>query len=677
VFTFPLIRGDSRDALKGPSKVVLSESTAKKLFNDADPMMKPIEYQNHSFMVSGIMKDVKNSHIQVDALFSHESIPLVYPNRGSFDRVSGNGWIWSATYLLISGNPDPAETERKVNDVLAEINNINRFGIEFHQFRLTALKDIYFEGALRNLDYGVHGNLKLVHILIAVAFFIVLLACINYVNLTTARASVRAREVGIKKVVGSSKRLLQIQLVAESTLLTVIACLIAITMVQIFLSRFNLFAGTDLRLTGLNSPVILLCSLFGAVVLGIVTGIYPAIHLTAIKPVSLMKGQVTRGLGNAPLRTGLMSFQFAISVIMIIGTLVCLRQVQYIQTMDLGFNKEQIITVRTPADFPEEFTLRETLKERLLQRPEIRKVTYSAGHPGHHIPTGSVEIEGLKRTVGFIVLDPDYMELMGIRIVEGRNLSWDREGDRIKPDAFQVNVLLNESAVREFGIVDPVGKSIFWIGEGRSVNCIIVGVVRDFNFRSLHHKIEPLIFGWHMPWNLCSIRISPTDIPTTLKIVEEEWKKVYGVKPFDYRFLDETLERQYKSDEQTATVISYFAGLAIFLACLRLFALSSFMIIRRTKEIGIRKSLGASVKSIYIMLSWDFLRWIVLGAIIACPVAWYLMWLWLGEFAYHVELGVDVLALGTTIAMVIAVLTVTWQSLKAASANPIKALRYE
>jgi putative ABC transport system permease protein len=676
VFTFPLVRGDLREALKGPFKVVLSETMAKKLFDDADPMMKVIEYQNHSFTVSGIINDVRNSHLQVDILLSQESLSKVYPER-NLDNATANAWLWSATYLLMSEKLDVPHIEKKINDALQEIKDVNRFNLEFHQFRLRALKDIYFSGAMQNLDYSTHGNWKLIQVLFVVALVIVLLACINYVNLTTAKASLRAREVGVKMVVGSSGMLLRGQLILESMLFTITSFLIAITLVQIFLSPFNLLAGTDLRLTNLYTLRNLLIFLIGASALGMLTGIYPALYLTTVRPVNLMRGELSRESGSAPLRTGLMSFQFAISVIMIIGTLACLQQLNYIRTMNPGFNKEQVLTIETPADFPEEFALRETFKKKLLLHPQIKQVAYSVGHPSYDIPTAVLESNDLKRTSGFIVSDPDYIDLMNIKVVDGRNFSWDIEGKRIMwGDASQFAVLLNETAVEEFGIESPVGKSIKWIfSENQAWNCFIVGVVKDFHFRSLHHKIEPLVLGCGGPWYLCNIKISQKHIPATLKMIEGVWKTVYGIKPFKYRFLDDRLDQQYKSDEQTAKVIAYFAGIAILLACLGLFALSSFMISRRTKEIGIRKSMGASIKNIFVLLSWDFLKWIGVSSVIAVPIAWYLMELWLDGFAYHIKLGADIFITSMLVSIAIALLTITWQSLKAANINPARTLQ--
>jgi putative ABC transport system permease protein len=373
-----------------------------------------------------------------------------------------------------------------------------------------------------------------------------------------------------------------------------------------------------------------------------------------------------------------MTFQFSITIILIIGIITTLRQLQYARTRDLGFKKEQIITINTPSNSPEQYSLRETFKERLIQNQDILKVAYSAGIPGVNVPTITYEIDGIKRTMGSFLIDQEYLGVMGIQISDGRNFSLDRIGDRRDETSNDIQgILLNEAAVREFGIDSPIGKIIQWNDLHIMRPLKIIGIIRDFHFKSLHHKIEPLCMGWVIPMHTANIKISSSNIPATLKIIEVEWKKVYGSKPFVYNFLDESFDRQYKSDERLATVIEYFTWLAIIIACMGLFGLSSFMIIRRTKEIGIRKTMGATIKTIYIMLSWDFLKWILLAAIIACPIAWYLMNKWLQGFAYHIKLGSDIFIMAALIAFVIALLTVTWQSLKSARANPVEALRYE
>jgi putative ABC transport system permease protein len=312
-------------------------------------------------------------------------------------------------------------------------------------------------------------------------------------------------------------------------------------------------------------------------------------------------------------------------------------------------------------------------------------VAFSTGNPGEiHVPTAPIMIKGNKMTIGFFNTDPDYLDLMGIEIKEGRNFSWDRISEKISLEksnlikslpADKHGIILNETAIREFDIPSPVGKLIF-NAKGQNP-AEIIGIMGDFHYKSLHYKIEPLLFIWTSPGFRANIKVSSANIAATLKNIEKEFKNIYGSEIFGYHFLDETYFQQYKSDEQLATVIGYFTGIAILIACMGLFALSSFMVTRRTKEIGIRKTMGATIQTIYLMLSWDFMKWILLAVIIACPIAWYLMNQWLQTFAYHIELGPDIFIIAALMAIGIALLTITWQSLKTARANPVEALRYE
>ncbi|MEX2233935.1 MAG: ABC transporter permease [Cyclobacteriaceae bacterium] len=679
VFTFPFIHGDPHTALKEPFTVVLTESTARKLFGNSDPMTKGVVLDNHQFTVTGIIKDVKYSHIEIDALFSQESILKVYPLKDA-------GWspgLWSATYLLMTGDVDRVLMEKKINAVLTDINDGILFDIEFKYFQLRALSDIYFRGTVQNLQYGLHGNLKLIKVLRAIGVFMLVLACINYVNLTTARSVIRAREIAIKRVAGSSLRLLRYQLILESVIVSVIGLVVALTLVQVFLPAFNLMAKLDLNTINLNRAPVWAGIVSSAVLLGVLAGIYPAFYLTAAKPVALFKGGA-KDSGRSLLRTVLMTFQFTISVVMIIGIITNLRQMHFVRNADLGFTKEQVITINTPADFRSEFSLRETFRKKLQRHAGIVNIAYSAGNPGGGPPTGTIEFEGIKRTIGFFFIDDAYLDVMDIQIAEGRSFSAERPGDRVQNENWsskendRVSVLLNQTAVDEFGMQSPLGKLLYWTDrDGRLYEVEIIGIVRDFHFRSLHHRVEPLFIYWTAPMSLASIKIHSPDIPATLKQIEKEWKNVYGQKPFVYQFLDETFDRQYRNDEQLAAVIGYFTALAVIIACLGLFGLSSYMVSRRTKEIGIRKSLGATMGTIYFMLSWDFLRWILVAVLIACPVGWYLMNRWLESFAYHIRIGADIFIIAASMAVLAALLTVTWQSLKAANANPINALRYE
>ncbi|HEX6222837.1 MAG TPA: FtsX-like permease family protein, partial [Chryseolinea sp.] len=413
------------------------------------------------------------------------------------------------------------------------------------------------------------------------------------------------------------------------------------------------------------------------VILGVVAGIYPAFYLTAVKAVNLMKGPSLEGTGSFSPRSLLMTLQFTLSIVLMICAIASVRQLNFLRHAKLGFSTEQLIQIETPDSFEQEYVLRETFKEELLQLSNVLGVTFSPGTPGGFIPIAPVDFRGEKRGLEFMLIDHDYFDVMNITIEKGQGFTAKKLSYFSGARPEKIDVVVNECLVRELDLTSPIGQSFYREDVNGRRHYMIVGVVKDFHFRSLHHKISPMMFIHTRPMNIASIKLNPTDVPSTLKSIEKTWKHVYGDKLFAYTFLDQTFDQQYKSDEQLATIIFWFTALTLVIACLGLFALSSFMITRRTKEIGIRKSMGASVKSIYSLLSWIFLRWIILAITLACPVAWSITHLWLSKFAYRIPLRYDIFIMAAGLAFVVALLTITWQALKAASANPIKSLRYE
>ena len=502
------------------------------------------------------------------------------------------------------------------------------------------------------------------------------LACINYVNLTTARSTVRSKEVAVKRIVGSSIALVRFQFIAESIMTSVLSLGAALTAVQIFIGLFNEVAMVNINIASLNRWEIWLGLFIGAVVLGIIAGIYPALYFTAVIPVKLVRGAGRDHDSAGFSRSLLMTFQFSLSIILIVCAIANLRQLDYVRHANLGFRTEQIIQVQTASEIGEELVLRETFKNDLLQFPDIIGLTYSAGTPGGFIPRHPVDIDGKKQSLDFFLIDHDYLDVMNIELLAGK--SFTRKNFTNSFEMLDKNsILINESAVRELGLKNPIGKSFYWEDQGTRRAYEVIGVVKDFHFRSLHHKIGPLMLIQTPPMMTANIKMQSSNVPATLKTIEQEWKKIYGDRLFSFKFLDEKYNLQYKSDEQLSTIIGWFTGIALIIACLGLFALSSFIVTRRTKEIGIRKSLGASIRSIYVMLSWDFLKWIVLAIILSFPIAWYLLQFWLSKFAYHIQLETDIFIIAALFAIGVALLTVTLQSWKAASANPVKSLRYE
>lgn len=674
VFTLPFIKGNPGVALNEPHSVVLTESTAKKLFGKKDPIGEIVAFDhlfrtNNQYKVTGVIRDLDKSHLPIDVLLS-------YPDSS---RLRG---LLQPTYLLLAEHSDPELVEEKINDVLSEITHSETTSHEFREFHLRPLRDLYLNGSATKELYGKQGNGKLLWSFMAIAVFVLLLAIINYINLTTARSTLRSKEVILKKVMGSGKGLLRFQFITESILISFIAFLLALTTVQLLIPKFNQLAMVHINISDYNTPIYWILVIAAILLTGILAGFYPALLLTSFRSVAKIPVGSMSGTQGVIFRRLLLTFQFSISVLLIIGILTNLRQLQFARNANPGFDKEQVVFFAVPGQFEKSSIFRNTLKERLLQYPDIAKVaSCSQGALGEHTVKG-LEIDGAVQYFRRKIIDPDYSDVMGIELIEGRNFSWDRLADKYYSDdgilSDNIRIIVNETAAREYWSGSPIGKICYTQIDGLRVKAEIIGIANDVHYRSMHHKLEPMFFTWSGEiGSQVNLKISSANIAETINAIEKEWKEVYGSEPFEYSFLDEAYEQQYTSDERAAQIIGYFTIIAISIACMGLFALSSFMAVRRTKEIGIRKALGASSKTIFIMLSREYIRWILLSALIASPIAWFAMNKWLESFAYRIELGPGVFIIAAIIALAIGLITVGWQALKSAVANPVEALRYE
>ncbi|MCE7861922.1 MAG: ABC transporter permease [Bacteroidetes bacterium CHB5] len=679
IFSFPFIAGNPNNALTEPMTCVFSKSTADKLFGNIDPIGQVVDFEEEQFRVTGIIQDVELFHMEFDMLISLSSFDKQPFAKERNTNMGVHSWTWSATYLLAAPGVKPDHLEQKVNAALSELNDGKLVDIEFQEFQLRPLGDIYFNDTTTTLSYGLHGNLRNITILVFVGLFLLMLACVNYINLTTARSAVRTKEIAIKRLTGSSGRLVRLQLIGESIIITLISMSLAFTFVQLYLPRFNQLISVQLQTSDWNRPSTWVILLIAGVLLGALAGLYPAIYFTAVKPVGLVKGESFNSSRGSGLRNYLMVFQFTMSLVMIIAMLVNFRQLNFLRTADLGFNKAQIVTLITPDGDPNRYAMRQTFKKNLLQHAGIERVTYCTGFKGfpgnvNPIELPPIEVNGIEIKLKAIAADEDYLKVMGISLLEGSNFSISDQP--AQPNTYQI--ILNQTAVKEFEMNDPIGHILRPGNSGQIFEVEVIGVVKDFHISSFHERIEPVaLIKSHIPNVGMEIKISASNVLSTIQKIEAEWKKVWNDEPFQYSFLDENFNLQYQRDEQVAIVIGYFTLLAVIIACLGLFALSSFMVSRRVKEIGVRKVLGASVATIYSMLSWDFMKWILMAIVIATPLAWFLMKMWLDTFAYHIELSVDIFVIAALIAIGIALLTVTGQTLKVSRANPVDSLKYE
>jgi putative ABC transport system permease protein len=667
VFSFPAISGDTGTALDDPFALVLTESVAQRLFGSENPIGKTLEVNNRfEYHVTAVIEDLKRTHLRFDVLAPFENLGKII---GQSELDSFDSWNL-ATFVLLSENHDTTAVASKITDLfhdrLKELWNID------FVFALFPLEDIFFSdwSSFRN-----HGSRPLVFVFMAVAVFILLIACVNFLNLSTARASLRAKEVGIKKVVGSTRKSLIIQFLGESVLFSLISFVAAVGLVSLFLPEFNRLMQRNLAMNYFAYPLILLVFFAIAVLVGILAGIYPAFYLSAFRPVSVLKGQSTKGIRSGIFRKFLISFQFTVSIILIIATLVVLKQIQYIRNKDLGFQKEHIVYMEIPRN-KDIRDNKQAFKNRLMQHPLIRNVTYSQGRPGLVYNWEGFEYQGERNGYAIFTVDPDYVDVYGLEILAGRNFSREKSTDPYR------TCLLNETAVRQLGLEKPVGTILRHDDLGGSSFPVkdieVIGVVRDFHYQTLQFEIQPMMFGWNDPWLwMISVKIAAERVPETLAHIEKTWKEFSPGFPFDYHFIDELVDSQYKNEERLAKTIGYFAVLGIFIACLGLFGLASFLAEQRTKEIGVRKVLGASVGRILMLQSKEFSRWVLAGNVVAWPLGYYAMNLWLADFAYRTDISVWSFLTAAVLALSIALLAVGYQSIRAATANPVDSLRYE
>ncbi len=663
VFTFPLIRGHAETALKDPFSLVLSETEAQRIFGNADPIGKIVNYDNQKdFTVTAVIQDPpRNSSISFGALFSIEALDDV-----TDEDVSWGHWNCQ-TYLLLTKGHDPGAVEEKIRLFMHSIYT-DRWGMtedrisENYVFSLRPMKDLYFD-AFRGGRYK-HGSLQNVYIFTLVALIVLVIACINFVNLTTARASVRAKEVGVRKVLGSRRSLLIKQFLGESMLLNVIATGIACLLVLLFRPLFYDLIGKELELGLFSSPVHGLFLLAFALGLGLVSGFYPAFVLTAFRPADSLSGKTSRGVRGTAFRKTLTVFQFAMSIVLIIGMITVMRQLHFINDKDLGFDKDYLVW------FEESSSIRDkadVFRQKLEAYPGVEKLSISRfTRPGI---TGTWDLRTEQTTVKCTVFltDADFVETMGLNLVEGRDFS-----RTMASEAGQA-LILNQTAARAFGLDSPIGKTL---SVGNSYT--IVGVLEDYHFQSLHHEIEPLALVYDPPsCNIANIRISPHDIDHTLAYIGNVWEELSPDHPFEYRFFDESYDRLYRAEENFQALFVYFSLIAVFVACLGLLGLASYMARQRTKEVGIRKVMGATVANIMVRLSRDFARVVLYANILAWPAAWIAMNLWLRNFAFRITMNLWVLLLAGSGALLIALATVGYQAFRAASADPVDALRNE
>jgi putative ABC transport system permease protein len=668
VFDFKLLKGDPKTALSAPASIVFTETAAKKYFGNTNPIGQTVLITGDAVpaIVTGLMKDMpENSQIKADMLISMSSLTQKF-NKG-LDNQWGN--FGASSYLLLKPGTNPKTLEAKFPGFIENHNGKERKASQmFYTFFLEPMQSVYLYSKRGGQESGSITN---VYIFGIVAIFILVIACINFVNLTTARSVERAKEVGIRKVVGAEKSQLASQFIGESVVLCLIAFVLTIILSALLLPLFNQLAGKTIS-PGIFSNWYYVLILFGtSVAIGLIAGIYPALVLSSFQPVMVLKGRFASGNKGNVLRKTLVISQFSISIALIIGTIIVYTQMDFMRNRDLGFAKDQMLILDTNGD-----PAGNALKQAISTLPGVKSTSSSSSVPGGGNPGAYSEIENKKgdlqiANLDLYFVDYDYVNQFKIKMVAGRAFSREFGTDTAQA------MLLNEAAVKMFGYSSPqqaVGRRFKqWGREGK-----IVGVMKDFHYRSLQETIKPLSMRIELKQlGLITVKISPQNLTKTIAAIEDKWKVLIPNRPFSYYFLDEFFDRQYRSEQRFGKLFFNFAVLAILISCLGLLGLASYSTLQRTREIGIRKVLGASVPGIVNLLSKDFLILVIISFFIATPVSWFFMHKWLQDFAYRINISWWIFVLAGILAVVIALATISFQAIRAAMSNPVKSLRSE
>jgi putative ABC transport system permease protein len=670
VFDFDLVKGNKSTALTKPNTAVITEEMSEKLFGTEDPIGKSIKVDNNTDIeIVGVLRDIPaTSHLATDIVIS------LLPAALDTNQINYlNSWnnISMSTYVLLD-NPGSEKSVESGLESLIRKNNVSKnFSVTLQPLKDVHLKssDIIFDDANRN-----KGDIGYIYSLFAVALFIILIAAFNFMNLSTARSVNRAKEVGLRKVVGAVKSQLVVQYLGESILLSFISLLIAMILVECFAPVLDLPVKGSYTAYFIEHPAFITGLLTGTLFLGLLSGVYPAFILSKFKPAAVLKGSAqNKGSGNL-FRRILVIVQFTASIGMIISTYVVYEQLNFIRSKNIGYNREQVMSI----DLNDQQLRKnsKTLEDEIQKISSVESVSLSSNLPGRGFNRTGIRPEGYSSKndiwiVSIMSADEKFLPNMKMEITEGRNFSPQFPADQ------KESVIINQAAARVLKWKNPLNKK-FSFG-GNSTNQLnVIGVVKDFNFASMRHQIEPLlIVDQPAANNILSVRIKKGRIHDAVTSVEKTWKKINPDRPFEFSFLDDEFEQMYKTESSFSSLITGFTFLAIFVACLGLFGLASFMAEQRTKEIGIRKVLGASVPGILYIISRQFIILIALANLIAWPLAYYFMNGWLKDFAYRINIGIMTFIIAGILTLLIALLTISYQAIKAASANPVKSLRYE
>ncbi len=673
MFSFTLAQGDPATVLQEPSSVVMTQEAARRYFGNKAPLGGQITINDKIYALTGIMNPVpKNSHMQFEIVYSYLSEPD--------SKNEGWGEINAATYFLMHEQTRVAAVDEQLTPLLkkyfGEYELFQELGYTVEIFS-QPMTDIHLHSHLRG-EFEPNADIKYLYIFGAIALFILLIACVNFMNLATARSTDRAREVGIRKTMGSDRGRLVRQFLGESLMMSLFSTFLALGLAELLRIPFNWIAETQIQL-----PLLTYWFLPGVLFLGILTGLlagsYPALYLTRFRPAQVLRGRLAGGAKNTLLRNSLVVFQFVISIALIVCTLLVYEQLSFVRNKELGFDKENLLVLNNGGALGKSA---EAFTHTLRGLSEVKNLSFTnvspmAGYDGTiFIPAvaddslgGMTFRDDEAQVLNNLMVSYDYLPTMGIKLKEGRNFS--RE---IAADSANYAIILNEQAVRALGLQNPLGSQVMVASE---YEAIVVGVVEDFHYESLHSQVEPLVLTLSDRQDYLEISIASDDLPQTIVRIDELWRAHTGGLPLDYSFLDEDFDALFRADQRVGMIFGGFTSLAILIACLGLLALAAFMAEQRTKEIGVRKVMGASVRHIVLLLTKDFTRLVLIAFVVAVPLAYFAVQQWLKDFAYRIDIGMVSFIVSGVLALLVAWLTVSWQSYKAAVADPVKSLRSE
>jgi putative ABC transport system permease protein len=664
IFSYKSLEGSTEEALDKPYSIVLTETMADRYFSAEPAVGNTLKVGDDIYTITAVIEDVpNNSHILFDGLVSRNSLPQQMGSWGNFGVF---------TYLLLQEGEDAAALQEKMKEMydryMATIFESIGITIEYELMKVT---DIHLRS-----DSGMEprptGSIQYVIIFSVVAFFLLLIATLNYISLATARSAKRAKEISLRKVIGSSRRLLIIQFLAESSLLTLFSLVLSIGLIMVLLPQLNFLSGKDFSLDVLGRPVAIL-SLIGIMVLvGILGGLYPAVFLSRFSPVMVMKGITQSGTSRGIFRKVLTVIQFTISGVMIASTLVVINQLNFMQNKDQGWEMERVLSLQLPDNEP--ISKMRLMKEQVLENPQIE----SAGLTNTRIGNGSGKViflvetsDGMdERGINFAVVDHDFVETLGIQMVEGRDFSRDFIGDTL------TGVVVNEAMAERLNWDEPIGKRV-QLGDGEQIMGQVIGVMKDYHQTGMYNEVESLMLVYRLDSPILYIKLAEADEEASLKFIRERWEEIFPGRPFDYSFLEDDFLEQFSNDRNRRTVFAGFTILVIIIACLGLFGLASYTTERRASEIGVRKVFGASIQRILRMVSWEFLILILISYALSIPAVWFLMNDWLQDFVYRYQISPLIFLWTILLILIPTALTVSYQSYKAAIANPADSIYQE